>query len=102
MSPARSPSRAMSRRIARLRAPTVVDTSHLAITRSTSEEGRYRGSEANRQPAMVAIAAAAGLLVWRLRSHPATSAPTWDCGYAAPTPRIQYTARSFAEMRPSS
>ncbi len=23
-------------------------------------------------------------------------APTWDCGYAAPTPRMQYTASSFA------
>lgn len=23
---------------------------------------------------------------------------TWGCGYAAPTPRMQYTARSFAEM----
>ena len=22
--------------------------------------------------------------------------PTWDCGYAAPTPRMQYTASSFA------
>ncbi|MBN2194486.1 MAG: oxidoreductase [Polyangiaceae bacterium] len=23
--------------------------------------------------------------------------PTWDCGYAAPTPRMQYTASSFAD-----
>jgi hydrogenase-4 component B len=24
--------------------------------------------------------------------------PTWDCGYAQPTPRMQYTASSFADM----
>ncbi len=24
--------------------------------------------------------------------------PTWGCGYAAPTPRMQYTASSFAQM----
>jgi hydrogenase-4 component B len=24
--------------------------------------------------------------------------PTWDCGYAASSPRVQYTASSFAEM----
>ena len=23
--------------------------------------------------------------------------PTWDCGYAAPTPRMQYTGSSFAQ-----
>jgi hydrogenase-4 component B len=26
-----------------------------------------------------------------------TSAPTWDCGYASPSPRMQYTASSFAQ-----
>jgi hydrogenase-4 component B len=26
-----------------------------------------------------------------------TSAPTWDCGYAAPTTRMQYTASSYAQ-----
>ena len=25
------------------------------------------------------------------------SSPTWDCGYAAPTARMQYTASSFAQ-----
>lgn len=41
------------------------------------------------------------LLLWALRRladrgrGPAT-APTWDCGYAAVTPRMQYTASSFA------
>ncbi len=42
---------------------------------------------------------ATGLLIARKRaSARATSGPTWDCGYAAPTARMQYTARSFAEM----
>lgn len=27
-----------------------------------------------------------------------TIAPTWGCGYLAPTPRMQYTASSFADM----
>jgi formate hydrogenlyase subunit 3/multisubunit Na+/H+ antiporter MnhD subunit len=44
------------------------------------------------------IGGAAALLVWRLRTHGAAAAGTWGCGYAAPTPRIQYTARSFAEL----
>ncbi len=33
---------------------------------------------------------------WPLVSVPRTS--TWDCGYARPTARMQYTASSFAEM----
>jgi hypothetical protein len=28
---------------------------------------------------------------------PRTAALTWDCGYAAPTPRMQYADASFAE-----
>jgi formate hydrogenlyase subunit 3/multisubunit Na+/H+ antiporter MnhD subunit len=31
------------------------------------------------------------------RGRPASDA-TWGCGYAAPTPRMQYTARSFSEL----
>jgi hydrogenase-4 component B len=30
------------------------------------------------------------------RRRPVTAADTWGCGYAAPTPRMQYTASSFA------
>jgi formate hydrogenlyase subunit 3/multisubunit Na+/H+ antiporter MnhD subunit len=29
---------------------------------------------------------------------PRAEGPTWGCGYAAPTPRMQYTARSFAQL----
>ena len=32
-----------------------------------------------------------------IRSLPVTKAQTWGCGYSAPTPRMQYTASSFAE-----
>ncbi|MBI4917893.1 MAG: hypothetical protein HY825_18795 [Acidobacteria bacterium] len=32
-----------------------------------------------------------------LRGRAVTRAGTWDCGYAAPTPRMQYTASSFAQ-----
>jgi hydrogenase-4 component B len=45
------------------------------------------------------LAACAGLLwTWARRGAPArTGLPTWDCGYAADVPRIQYTASSFAD-----
>lgn len=32
----------------------------------------------------------------RLAAAPASGGPTWDCGYARPTARMQYTASSFA------
>jgi NADH:ubiquinone oxidoreductase subunit 5 (subunit L)/multisubunit Na+/H+ antiporter MnhA subunit len=49
-----------------------------------------------------AVALAAGLLgAWALRRafarrRPPLLAPTWACGYAAPSPRMAYTASSFA------
>jgi hydrogenase-4 component B len=40
-----------------------------------------------------------GVLVWRrTRTVGQRRAVTWDCGYAAPSPRMQYTAASFAGM----
>ena len=30
-------------------------------------------------------------------AHGAASGPSWDCGYARPTARMQYTASSFAD-----
>lgn len=39
---------------------------------------------------------AASALWWRVKSNGLSRAGTWDCGYAAPTPRMQYTAGSFA------
>jgi len=44
-----------------------------------------------------AVTLAAGVLAWRLHGLGVVRGiPTWDCGYAAPTPRMQYTASSFA------
>lgn len=41
----------------------------------------------------------AGAWLWkRVTSGPQGAAGTWDCGYARPVARIQYTASSFAEM----
>lgn len=37
-----------------------------------------------------------GYLLMRRRTK--TSEPTWGCGYAAPTPRMQYGARSLSEL----
>jgi hydrogenase-4 component B len=44
---------------------------------------------------VAALAVAAAAIALRVR--PAHAAPTWDCGYAAPAPRMQYTS-SFAQM----
>jgi hypothetical protein len=48
------------------------------------------------------LLAAVGLVALALlgltRRRPADTGPTWGCGYARPTVRIQYTGRSFAEM----
>jgi hydrogenase-4 component B len=49
--------------------------------------------------ALAVIAIAAGWWLWRhVKRHPLRVAPTWDCGYAAPTARMQYTAGSFARI----
>lgn len=37
------------------------------------------------------------IMLSRRLSHPRTVG-TWDCGYAVPTPRMQYTGRGFAEL----
>ena len=49
--------------------------------------------------ALAVLAVAASILLWRrVRQNGVARAVTWDCGYAAPTPRMQYTAGSFAEI----
>jgi hydrogenase-4 component B len=49
--------------------------------------------------ALVAALSIAGGLLWlRLRSSVVDFGSTWGCGFTAPTPRIQYTSSSFAEM----
>lgn len=46
---------------------------------------------------LLVLAAAAGLRFWLLSGRTIGKTITWDCGYAAPTARMQYTASSFAE-----
>ncbi|HTL52704.1 MAG TPA: proton-conducting transporter membrane subunit [Planctomycetota bacterium] len=48
--------------------------------------------------ALVAGLAAIGWLIWRGLKQPAAAAgSTWGCGYARPTPRMQYTGSSFGQ-----
>ena len=49
--------------------------------------------------ALAAAAGVAAVFLVRQAAAPATPrALTWDCGYARPAPRMQYTASSFAQM----
>ncbi|HYV35495.1 MAG TPA: proton-conducting transporter membrane subunit [Gemmataceae bacterium] len=51
------------------------------------------------QLAIWAAIGCSAALLWRLVSKSGTAAHgTWDCGFAAPTARMQYTGRSFAEI----
>ena len=46
---------------------------------------------------LAALALLAGIMLWRhVKRNGLDRAGTWDCGYAAPTARMQYTAGSFA------
>lgn len=45
----------------------------------------------------LAAALAMVLLGWRVRRNGLRRGPTWDCGYAQPTARMQYSAGSFGE-----
>jgi hydrogenase-4 component B len=47
--------------------------------------------------AVLALAlVAAGAVLWRaVRRRGSSRGPTWDCGYVAPSPRMQYTGGSF-------
>ncbi|HZX96230.1 MAG TPA: proton-conducting transporter membrane subunit, partial [Myxococcales bacterium] len=48
--------------------------------------------------AAAALATAAVLPACRRGRRRAPALPTWDCGYAAGSPRLQYTASSFAQL----
>jgi len=45
-----------------------------------------------------AIVVAWGVFALLRRGKPESRDATWGCGYLAPTPRMQYTARAFAEL----
>jgi hydrogenase-4 component B len=46
---------------------------------------------------LVLVGVCAGWLARTTREPMTTSGPTWDCGYASPSHRMQYTASSFAQ-----
>jgi hydrogenase-4 component B len=48
-------------------------------------------------PLVLLVTVVGAWLVRRIRSAPA-DVGTWDCGYAKPSPRMQYTSSSFAQM----
>ncbi len=49
--------------------------------------------------ALAVLLIAAGALLWRkARANGLRRGLTWDCGYAAPAPRMQYTSGSFADL----
>jgi hydrogenase-4 component B len=47
---------------------------------------------------VAALALGMAALYWRLRTQPLGWTETWGCGYTGPTPRMQYTASSFAQL----
>jgi hydrogenase-4 component B len=47
---------------------------------------------------VAALMVAGSLLRFQLGRTPVASGATWGCGYLAPTPRMQYTSSSFAQM----
>jgi hydrogenase-4 component B len=48
---------------------------------------------------LIAALVTVGAVLWlRLRHSVVERGPTWGCGYVAPTPRMQYTSSSFAQM----
>lgn len=47
---------------------------------------------------LAALVLTSTVLWLRLRGSVVESGPTWGCGYIAPTPRMQYTSSSFAQM----
>ncbi|MBI2434163.1 MAG: hydrogenase, partial [Candidatus Hydrogenedentes bacterium] len=50
-------------------------------------------------PILLVVAAAIfAMLSYRARDARRVPRPTWDCGYVAPSARMQYTASSFAQM----
>jgi hydrogenase-4 component B len=51
----------------------------------------------DRNPRRFAVALRRCFVFFARRCDVSRRGPTWDCGYAHPTPRMQYTATSFAQ-----
>jgi hydrogenase-4 component B len=61
--------------------------------------GGVQGAARISLAAAVLLSTVVTLLLWRRTRLPTPQplAPTWGCGFARPTPRMQYTASSFAD-----
>jgi formate hydrogenlyase subunit 3/multisubunit Na+/H+ antiporter MnhD subunit len=71
----------------------------LRSTRSLAAAGAPLGTLARLNVSVWLLAALGGAaMAWLRRGRPSATDDTWGCGYAAPTARMQYTARSFSEM----
>ncbi len=68
------------------------------VAAASGVHGSAASTLASLQPITIALALLLSIAVVALaaRVRRAPHAPTWDCGYAAPSPRMQYTASSFA------
>jgi formate hydrogenlyase subunit 3/multisubunit Na+/H+ antiporter MnhD subunit len=73
------------------------DTGQTLATLEASEVPVYIVGNINAW-ALIAIGLTAAALLALTRRPPTAERPTWGCGYVQPTPRIQYTGRSFAEI----
>jgi len=63
-----------------------------------ADPGLLAGPLAQPAPALAVLAGlllAGALGLGALTRRPSGGIPTWDCGYAEPTPRMQYTSKSF-------
>ena len=82
-----------------------------AIAAVARAGGSIRGDSAHALPdvplatvgRLNAVIWGAAFVTWAIlallrRGKPASRDATWGCGYVAPTPRMQYTARAFAEL----
>jgi hydrogenase-4 component B len=82
-----------------VRVASAVTGEILAIDPASAIPGAALGSIAWLNAALFVAFALFLVLARVLKNAPdAASAPTWDCGYARPSERMQYTARSFSEM----
>jgi hydrogenase-4 component B len=86
--------------------PYVFRSAVVAIAPASFPDAAQAGLEQARVPLIVVCAASWALLAMvgllalarrrLLSGRQIDRVPTWDCGYAAPTPRMQYTSSSFA------
>ncbi len=84
----------------RLIAPAVQMFTHAAATTETLESLTAITRIASVLAGLVIVLVLARKVL--LRGREVSQAPTWGCGYALPTPRMQYSAASFVEplLRP--